>query len=383
MVLHLIASNFFGGPEKQILMHAARACARGIRLGVAVFEGPGMNTDLVEHCAAKQVPVYRIKADRKIDLASLRRLRKLVHDLQVDILCSHGFKADVYNWVVSKIRRHKTIAFVRGDTAENFKVAVYTKISRLAVRTFDQVIAVSDSQRAKAIRWGVDPDRIEVVRNAIDIEEMQSAAIKQPGDLKGIADIIGNGRYMVAVGRLSPEKGHRVLVEAMSQVVRQCPDVRLFIIGEGQEADVLLGQIRTLGLDGHVRLAGFSRQVASYIRHAAMLVNPSYSEGLPNVVLEARALNTPIVATKVGGVPEIIADGCGGWLVAPGDPEAMARAIIRLWEGGDLVRKRLVEEGYGEFRHRFDASLQTECLLGIYDALRGNLNRDVSVGRCV
>ncbi|HRI38018.1 MAG TPA: glycosyltransferase, partial [Nitrospira sp.] len=232
-------------------------------------------------------------------------------------------------------------------------------------------------------RWGVDPERIEVVRNAIDIEEMQSAAITQPGDLKGIADIIGKGRYMVAVGRLSPEKGHRVLVEAMSQVVRQCPDVRLFIIGEGQEADVLLDQIRTLGLDGHVRLAGFSRQVASYIRHAAMLVNPSYSEGLPNVVLEARALNKPIVATKVGGVPEIMADGCGGWLVPPGDPEAMARAIIRLWEGGDLVRKRLVEEGYGEFQHRFDAGLQTECLLGIYDALRGNLNGEASVGQCV
>lgn len=372
MVLHLIASSFFGGPEKQILMHATRACARGIRLGVAVFDGPGMSTELVERCAAKQVPVYRVKADKKIDLASLRSVGNLVRNLQVDMLCSHGFKADVYNWVVSKIRRQKTISFVRGDTAENFKVAVYTTISRLVVRTFDQVIAVSDSQKAKAIQYGVGLERIDVVRNAIDIGEIQSLAATQRGDLAGIADIVANERYIVAVGRLSPEKGHRVLVDAMPLVLKHCPDVRLVLIGEGQETDMLSEQIRARGLSDHVILAGFSRHAAFYICRAAMLVNPSFSEGLPNVVLEARALKTPIVATNVGGVSEIMADGCGGWLVPSGDPAAMAHAIRRIWEGGDLARKGLAAEGYAEFERRFDASLQTDRLLGIYDGLRGN-----------
>lgn len=382
MVVHLIASNFFGGPEKQILMHATRACARGAQVGVAVFEGPGMSTELAEQCVRRNVPAYCIQSGNKIDVPSLHQLKRLIEEQQVDIVCSHGFKADVYNWVVSQIRQYRTVSCVRGDTAENFKVAVYTRISRLAVRTFDRIIAVSDSQRTKAIGFGVKPDRIDVVRNAIDIEEVRAAATKEEGDLDGIADLVRTGRYMVAIGRLSPEKGHRVLVEAMPLVLEQCPDAKLVIIGEGQERESLATRIRTLGLERHVRLAGFTRHPAYYIRHASLLVNPSFSEGLPNVVLEARALETPIVATRVGGVLEIMADGCGGWLVPAGDPEAMAQAIIRLWDAGAQVRRRLVEEGYTEFQARFDAGFQTDCLLGFYDALRGSRRGDAPVGRC-
>jgi glycosyltransferase involved in cell wall biosynthesis len=381
MVLHLIASNFFGGPEKQILLHASRAHARSLRVGVGVFGGKGMNADLADRCAERGIPTFVLNTDRKIDLSSILMLRRIVQEQRVDIVCSHGFKADVYNVAVSKLIDLRTVGFVRGDTAENFKVALYTCIDRYAIKTFDKVIAVSDSQKTQALRYGVSPDRIEVVRNAIDIPDIQASAAREQGDVEAVADIVANDNYILAVGRLSPEKGHLVLVEAMPQVLRHCPDIKLLIVGDGQEAVPLSEKIRALSLDGQVVLAGFSKQPAYYIRRAAVLVNPSLSEGLPNVVLEARALRTPVVATDVGGVSEVMADGRGGLLVPPNDPEKMAHAIVRLLQNS-AMRTGIAEEGYGEFQTRFDADAQTDALLAIYRTLRREPAEHASMGRC-
>src|SRR5207244_4478612 len=125
-------------------------------------------------------------------------------------------------------------------------------------------------------------------------------------------------RIVGAAGRLSPEKGFDVLVDAIALVRDHNPDVAFAIFGDGPCRPDLQQQISSLGLTGAVALAGFRLDLDQYLPHLDLLVLPSHTEGLPNVVLEACAAGVPVVATAVGGTPEVIEDGASGFLVPPG-----------------------------------------------------------------
>ncbi len=368
MVLHLIASSFFGGPEKQILTHLASAARSGLRVGACAFAGTGMSTELAERALSLGIPSFLIETDNKFDLRSLRRFRDIIRENGVRIVCSHGFKADFYTYLVSKLTPVAKIGFVRGDTSENLKVRFYTMIDKAVIRRYGRVVTLSEAQKRKLVGLGVPEGRISVIFNAIDIDAIRKAASREIGDLPGEKEFVGSRRFIVTVGRLSPEKGHAVLLEAMPDILAAQPDLRLVMVGDGQERSRLEAGIRRLGLRESVLMPGFSRTAAYYMKKAEIVVNPSFSEGMPNVVLEARALKVPVVATDVGGVSEIMPKGQGGVLVPPGDPRSLAAAVARLAGDGDLAR-RAVEDGYGEFCRRFSVECQTASLLELYRSL--------------
>jgi len=136
-----------------------------------------------------------------------------------------------------------------------------------------------------------------------------------------------NGPKVLAVGRLTEEKGMDVLLRALPQVVKRFPGVRVRIAGDGDLRDQLMALSRRLGLDECVAFLGFRRDVPALMAQADLMVMPSRWEGLPIALLEAVAAGLPVVASAVAGIPEVIADGETGWLVAPDDPEALAAAI--------------------------------------------------------
>lgn len=371
MVLHLIASGFFGGPETQILNHLTRATKTGFSIGVCVFSGNGMSTDLGCRARERGIPAFFLETGSKFDLKSLKELRDIVARNGVDVICSHGFKSDFYSYVLKKVHPLKNVSFVRGDTSENLKVYLYTLLDKRLIRTFCHIVTLSEAQKRKVLRLGIPESRVTIVSNAIDVVALSDAASVGKGDLTMVDELVETTPYVVTVGRLSPEKGHRFIVEAMGKIAERRPDLRLVIIGEGQERGRLEAQIRRLGIADRVIMPGFSRTAPYYIRKAAALVNPSLSEGMPNVVLEARALKVPVVATNVGGVEEIIPEGQGGLLVPPSDPGALAAAILRLLR--DETRRRdLVENGYEAFRRRFDVAAQTDRLVEFYRWMRRN-----------
>src|SRR6185503_5029504 len=131
-----------------------------------------------------------------------------------------------------------------------------------------------------------------------------------------------------AVGRLSPEKGHRVLVDAFCDVARRLPGARLAIVGDGPEEAALRRQVGTLGLAGHVTFMGLRADGQQLIAALDAMVLPSFSEGMPNVLLEACAYGTPVVATRVGGVPDMLSDGDAGWLVPAGGARRLGAALV-------------------------------------------------------
>jgi len=178
----------------------------------------------------------------------------------------------------------------------------------------------------------------------------------------------------IHVGRFAPQKNHRLLVEAFAQALARLPSMELWLVGEGSLRPQVEEQVQKAGLVEHVRFLGLRRDIPELLSQADALLLPSDWEGVPLVVLEAMAAGKPVVATKVGGVPELVEHGVTGFLVPPGDPGALAEAILQVASSGEL-RRQMGEAGWERVRERFDirqtARAYGELYLGLLEKTRG------------
>jgi glycosyltransferase involved in cell wall biosynthesis len=216
-----------------------------------------------------------------------------------------------------------------GWTAETWKVRVYEALDRACLRRMDRVVCVSEVQAGKVRRAGVRPGRVTVIRNAVLVERFDHV---DPADRRALEAMFPRApeRIVGSAGRLSPEKGFGVLVEAAASVARTDPEAGFIHFGDGPLRAAIERRIADLGLQERFILAGFRRDIDRFIPHWDLSVLPSFTEGLPTVVLESYAAGVPVVATAVGGTPEAVADGVDGYLVPPGDPGPLARRILEL-----------------------------------------------------
>jgi glycosyltransferase involved in cell wall biosynthesis len=229
------------------------------------------------------------------------------------------------------------IAVSRGWTGECFKVRLYERLDRLCLRWMDRVVCVSEAQAVRVRCAGVRPQRVRVIPNAVDPERFADPEahyrtkllryFRQP-----------RTRIVGAAGRLSPEKGFDVLVAAAARVVQADPSVGFVLFGEGPERANLLRRINAAGLTGSFVLSGFRADLDRFMPFFDLLTLPSFTEGMPNVVLEAFAAGVPVVASAVGGTPEVVEDGQSGFLVPPGRPEALAARITEALASEDRLR---------------------------------------------
>jgi glycosyltransferase involved in cell wall biosynthesis len=169
---------------------------------------------------------------------------------------------------------------------------------------------------------------------------------------------------LAIVGRLDKVKGHDLAIEALA--ARVMPEnVHLYILGTGPCEHTLRNQANGYGISNRVHFLGFRRDVLDYIAHCDALIMPSLHEGLPYVLLEAMALETPVIASRVGGIAEILEDGITGLLIAPGDSSALVRAILRLNADRSLAR-RLAENARHLQRARFSLDAMTKRYVAVY-----------------
>ena len=219
-----------------------------------------------------------------------------------------------------------------------WKVRVYEALDRACLRRMDRVVCVSEGQAEKVRRAGVRPDRVSVIRNAVRAERFDHA---DPAD-RGVLEAMfpeAPERIVGSAGRLSPEKGFGVLVEAAAIVARSDPGSRVHPLRRRPAPrDDPAADRRSSGWNGGSSWPGFRDDLDRFLPHWDLSVLPSFTEGLPTVVLESYAAGVPVVATAVGGTPEAVADGVDGYLVPPGDPAALARRILDVLESVDRRR---------------------------------------------
>jgi glycosyltransferase involved in cell wall biosynthesis len=367
VVVHLTASTFYGGPERQML-GLARSLGAGYRSVFLAFAEKGRCRAFVEEARRQGAPARALRFDTPHLHAAVREITDLLPRLGAEVLCCHGYKADLLGRLAARRAGIPVVAVARGWTGESLKIRLYETLDRLALRWMDRVVCVSEGQAVKVRRTGVPSGKITVIRNAIHADRFERP---DPTYRKHLADFFPQPRRWIvgAAGRLSPEKGFDVLIEAAWQVVRQEPSVGFILFGEGPLQETLRRQIEAAGLRDSFILGGFRHDLDRFLPFFNVLTLPSHTEGLPNVVLEGMAASVPVVATAVGGTPEVIEEGVSGYLVPPGDAVTLAQRIGELLRS-DSKRAELGRLGRERVRRHFSFEAQSRHYRTFFEDLR-------------
>jgi glycosyltransferase involved in cell wall biosynthesis len=223
-------------------------------------------------------------------------------------------------------------------------------LRRLKYSCPDRIIAVSCAVREVLLRDGVEARKIAVVREGIDVERIERAPDRSQ-EVRQMLGIRAGERIAANVAALVAHKGQRYLVAAVPAIRAARPDARVVIFGEGELRGELEAQARELGLGDALLLAGFRppQEIPSILKAIDVFVLSSVEEGLGTSLFDAMAAGAPIVATRAGGIPEIVREGETGLLVPPRDPGALAEAVVRLLNDATLSRR--LAEAAARFVH--------------------------------
>lgn len=325
-VVHLTASTFFGGPERQML-GLARALPRNYQSLFLSFAEGGRSRPFVDEAQRQGFEARMLAHDTPHLWAAVAELADCLRQKKADILCCHGYKANLLGLIAARRAQVPVVAVSRGWTGETLKVRLYEALDRFTYRFMDRVVCVSQGQALRVRQLGIPEERLTVIHNAIHAERFSNP---DPADRQRLLAYFPHrpSRMVCAAGRLSPEKGFDVLILAAKQVIAHDPCAGFILFGDGFLRDDLMRRIEREGLTHNFVLPGFCADLDRFLSFVDLLVLPSYTEGLPNVVLEACAAGVPVVATAVGGTPEVVQDGVNGYLVPSGEPAMLARRIL-------------------------------------------------------
>ncbi len=367
-VLDLRDTSEIGGPGKTIL-ETHRAIDRSrFTLHLAVFATAHETgeTPFVRAARDQGMNVHVLRGFNQYDPRLALRLSRLTAAEGIDIVHAHETKSDAVAFLAARLRRVVTITTLHGWIGNSPRQRALIALDRRIVRSFDRVIAVSDRIRQQLLDSGMKPDKVTLLHNAIVVERYRRTG--QRGALEGIVGRPLESPVLISIGRLSPEKGHRDLVAALGLVAARGARVSAVLIGDGPERARLEEQVRGLGLADRVHLPGYLPAPERLLEDADLMVLPSYTEGLPNVVLESLMMEVPVLATRVGGTPEVLRDGESGRLVDPGRPDALAEGILSfLAHRGEWIE--MARRGREDVRVRFNFETRTRRLEEIYTDL--------------
>jgi len=279
---------------------------------------------------------------------AMRQMWRLARDLRrirPHVVHSYNFYANVFSIPAARL------AGVPCVVASIRDMGVYTspmqrRVHRAVCRLADRVVVNADAIKKWLVEGGYRADKIRVIRNGVDIPEQEDS--DRYAALRTELGIPGSARVTLMTARLNPEKGIEDLLAAAVQVLEKVPDVWFVVVGDAVMKDPaqeksyperLNAMARELGVAERVLFTGYRGDVADLLRMADVSVLPSWSEGLPNAVLEAMASGVAVVATRVGGVPELIEDGVTGLLVQPHDVAGLGAALTAVLSNPELAER--------------------------------------------
>jgi glycosyltransferase involved in cell wall biosynthesis len=367
-VVHLTASTFFGGPERQML-GLGEHLPRPFTSTYASYPEGGRCGEFLSKARDAGFPAVQLSADTPQLPAALGELTELLKKTRAAVLVCHTFKPNVLGRIAARRVGIPCVVVSRGWTWENLKVRVYETLDRVNLRFVDHVVAVSEGQGERVRKAGVPSTRLSVIRNAA---RLSAFAQPKPEYMARLRELFltdtSVSHIVLAAGRLSPEKGFGVLVESAAAVLKQHPTAAFVLFGEGNERAKLETRVTQLGIAGRFVMPGFTPELDKFLPWADVAVLPSFTEGLPNVALEASAAGVPVVATAVGGTPEVVADGTTGLLVPSGQPDRLADSLNRVL-ADEKLRTRLGTAGRERMRAEFTFDGQAAKYAELFERL--------------
>jgi glycosyltransferase involved in cell wall biosynthesis len=361
-----------GGPEKTIL-NSPRFLAGYRNLCVYMHAPRDRAFPLLRARAATCRAPLRAVPDRgPWDWRVFTELLNLCRRERAAIWHGHDYKSNLLGLLLHRFWPMRLVTTVHGWVRHTRRTPLYYAIDRLCLPRYERVLCVSQDLRDAALRCGVPPARCLLIENGIDTEEYRRRLPREQARQQlGVAP----GRLVVgAVGRLSPEKGFDVLIRAADRLLRDGFDFELWIVGAGDQEPVLRRLAGELGRNDRIRLLGYRADTLELYQAMDVFALSSLREGLPNVLLEAMALEVPVVASRIAGVPGLVSDGADGLLVPPGSVEDLARSLGRLLADADL-RRRLGRAGRDTIAARYSFAARMRKVQAVYDVLLADTRR--------
>jgi glycosyltransferase involved in cell wall biosynthesis len=356
-ILHTESSGGHGGQEIRTLAEVRWLLAHG--WGALIACQP--DSPLLAEALASGVPVEAIPMRSSVDVRAVLLLRRLMRAHRVSLIHTHS---SVDSWVASIAAKSLGLPVVR---TRHVSIPIGRRRA-FVYRLADRIITSAESVRSMVTAAGISPARVVTISAGVDGERfhpgVSGAAVRKELGL-GEAPVVG------LVANVRGSKGHNVFLEAARSVIAGRPDARFLIVGDGVGFDEVSRRVRDMRLETSVCLTGFRRDIPEVMAALDVLVLPSIrSEAIPQVIPQALAVGTPVVASTVGGSPELIRDGENGRLVPPGDSRALADAILALLREPDRARA-MARAGQAMVRERYTIDATMARTTAVYQALLG------------
>ena len=325
IILHTESSHGHGGQEIRTLAETRWLIDHGWRaLIVCQPDSP-----LLAEARASSIPVEAVRMGSATDIGAIVRLRRLMRERGVSLVHTHS---SVDSWLGGLAAKSLGRPVVR---SRHVSIPIRRRRA-LVYRLADRIITSGEGVRAMVIGAGITPERVVAISAGVD-----SARFHPGVSGKAVRDELGLGAAPMVglVANVRGSKGHNVFLDAARAVLTAAPETRFLIVGDGVGFEDVKGRVRQLGLEARVHLTGFRRDIPEVMAALDVLALPSIrSEAIPQVIPQALAVGTPVVASTVGGSPELIRDGENGRLVPPADPAALAAAILELLREPERAR---------------------------------------------
>lgn len=328
-VSHIISPGPIAGAENVVLQGCAALLGKGHTLSLIVLTEercPQHGEKLAAAARTRGISVRTIRVDGRLDVRALIALRAALKAFDAEVVHAHGYKALVYA-MLARPNRTRLAVTHHGDTGHDSLARFYEALARTLYRRVDCVFTVSNATTEALVALGVPRSKLKTVPNPVSLPPPSDGASHERPETT-----------LLFVGRLSEEKGLDVLLRALASA-RAPEQLNLDVAGDGPCAARWKKLGTRLGLNGKVRWLGMRDDVADLLAGAQVLVLPSLREGLPLAVLEAASSGVPVLASRVGGVPEAVWEGETAVLLPPGDIEAWSKALEALPGQADQLRR--------------------------------------------
>ena len=372
-VLHAITRLTLGGSSENTIASCVALDRAGFECSLAASFRESDAASLVDArrrgCRVVDLPALGREVAPLADLTALAQILRLIRRERPAIVHTHTSKAGFIGRLAAVIARvpaviHQPHGHVFYGYYSPRRTAVFTALERQAARWTDRIVTLTDRGAAEHLTRGIGrAAQYVAVPSGVPTAELRAAAPTRT-EARARLGLDPDTFVVVGLGRLVPIKGFDLLVRALPAVAAQIPSTRVVLVGDGAERGRLDALACALGVGARLDLAGKVFSVTTHLAAADVLAVPSRNEGMGRVMVEAMALRIPVVATAVGGIPDVVVDGECGRLVASEDADAFSAALIEL--GRDEALRRKLGEAAEVRAESFSASVAREKLLAVY-----------------
>jgi glycosyltransferase involved in cell wall biosynthesis len=363
-VLQLISSGGYYGAENMLLNLCASQEKSGCENSLLLFYNVHVpNVEFYERARRRGLSVRMVHCKGRADWRAVRQIEEYIQEDEVDLVHTHGYKADLYGYLAAWRCHKPVVATCHNWVGGTAALGIYNHLDRMALKKFNALAAVSDAVAQRLLAFGVPAEKIKTVANGIDVTAFERAhplpLLKAEG-----STVVG------VVARLDLQKGFEYLLRAARELCKTFPDLKIVIAGEGPDRNAIEEIIEQYGLQSSVVLAGQQSNMPAVYAAMDIFVLPSLNEGLPMTVLEAMAASKPVIATRVGAIPSVIKDSENGLLVAPKDPEGLQNAIASLLNDPER-RRRLGDQAHAWVSQNYTSEAMALKYREMYEEVLG------------